>query len=130
MTNRSFASLACLSALALAAILGAPAPVSAQPQLQPEGWAVLPTDFESTGGGGWMILNYRPAVVGDRCITEFKVRSPDGKEISELIAAFTASPLAGGTLCTQGRFFNRSKGDSGETPLVVWIRDGVVRKAP
>jgi hypothetical protein len=41
-----------------------------------ESWGSLVNPFESTGGGGIMIGEYRPVVVGDRCTTNFTATEP------------------------------------------------------
>jgi hypothetical protein len=89
-------------------------------------WAVLPQAFPSTGGGGWMIGEYRPVVVLDRCATAFTATGPDG-EVFRNIVVFTATPAQGGTLCTDGHWSAADGSGAGTTPLRVFIRDGVVR---
>ena len=44
-----------------------------------ESWAVLKNPFESTGGGGVMIGEYNPVIVGSKCVTNFTATLPDGK---------------------------------------------------
>ena len=33
-----------------------------------ESWALLQSTFESTGGGGIMIKEYNPVIVGNKCV--------------------------------------------------------------
>jgi hypothetical protein len=133
MSIRTFASFACLYLAAAAAALG-PVAVSralAQtPPANPETWPLLPQRFESTGGGGWVIDEYRPVVQGSFCVTDFVAVSPDGQQRFANTVRFVASPLAGGTLCNDGRWRAKDGSAEGTTPLVVWIRDGVARRAP
>jgi hypothetical protein len=105
----------------------APAAASAQPD--PAAWPVLPPRFESTGGGGIVIDEYRPVVIGDRCVTRFTATTPAG-EVFVNYALFQAQPLVGGTLCTDGRWGAVDGSATGTTPLVVWLRDGVMHRAP
>ncbi len=93
----------------------------------PATWQPLQRRFESTGGGGWMIDRYHPVVIGDRCVTPFSAISPTGQEFRN-IAVFDAVPVAGGTLCVNGRFrAEDGSGDEGTTPLRVFIRDDGTR---
>ncbi len=96
----------------------------------PNDWPLLPETFESTGGGGWMITEYRPVVAGGICRTDFVAVSPDGRERFPNIVEWTAVPRDGGTFCADGRWRAKDGGASGTTPLQVFIRDGVVRRAP
>ena len=41
-----------------------------------ESWAVLKNPFESTGGGGVMIGEYHPVIVGNKCTTNFTATLP------------------------------------------------------
>lgn len=114
--RRAIALLACLATPALA---------------QPAGWVPLPTRFESTGGGGWIIDGYRPVLLGDRCVTAFSVTSPEGRTFRN-IAAFEAIPAEGGVLCRDGRWrAEDGAGEPGTTPLEIFIRaDGARFRAP
>jgi hypothetical protein len=96
----------------------------------PESWPLLPETFESTGGGGWMITDYRPVVIGAMCRTEFVAVSPDGKDRFPNIVEWTAMARDGGVFCAEGRWRAKDGSASGTTPLQVFIKDGVVRRAP
>jgi hypothetical protein len=113
------------AALALIACLATPA------LAQPAGWVELPTRFESTGGGGWIIDRYQPVLLSDRCVTAFSVFSPQGQEFRN-IAAFEATPTDGGVICADGRWrAEDGSGDPGTTPLVFFLRaDGQRFRAP
>src|SRR3954447_23312421 len=66
-----------------------------------ESWAVLKNPFESTGGGGVMIGEYNPVIVGSKCITNFTATLPDGK-VYHNVVEFETMQVHGGTLCTNG----------------------------
>lgn len=117
-------ALAVLAALSLWPVSPAGA------QASPESWELLPERFESTGGGGWMIEGYRPVVSGLTCVTDFAAVSPDGKERFQNMVVFEARPTSGGVMCTQGRWRAKDGSAEGTTPLEVFIKDGVVRRAP
>lgn len=89
-------------------------------------WPELPETFPSTGGGGWMIGEYRPQVIHDRCVTAFTATGPDGAVFRNL-AVFIATPAQGGVLCSEGRWASADGTAGGTTPLMLFIRDGVVR---
>jgi hypothetical protein len=111
--------------LGLALLAGlASAPARAQPDYT--AWAPLPESFPSTGGGGWMIGEYRPQVMLDRCVTGFTAISPEG-QVFRNIAVFKATPVQGGVLCDDGHWAASDRSASGTTPLKIFIRDGVVR---
>jgi hypothetical protein len=94
-------------------------------------WPLLVNPFESTGGGGVMIDEYRPVVEGTTCRTDFTVRMPPpGNEVYRNEATFDAQPVAGGVLCTKGRWRAKDGSASGTTPFRMFIRDGIVRRAP
>lgn len=114
-----------MRALALLALLATPA------LAQPAGWVELPSRFESTGGGGWIIDEYRPVLLGDRCATAFSVTSPAGETFRN-IAVFEARPAEGGVLCTRGLWRAADgSGEPGTTPLEVFLRaDGARFRAP
>jgi hypothetical protein len=92
-------------------------------------WPLLSPRFESTGGGGIVIDEYRPVVIGDRCVTRFTATTPGG-EVYVNYAVFEARPEAGGTLCTDGRWGAADGSATGTTPLVVWLKDGRMHRAP
>jgi hypothetical protein len=102
--------------------------MSAWAQGAPSSWPVLPETFESTGGGGWMITEYRPVVDGALCKTDFVTVSPDGKEKYPASVQWTAFPRDGGVFCAEGKWRTKDGSGSGTTPLEVFIKDGVVRR--
>jgi len=122
-SNRIRAALAAAAALAAVAIPGASA------QEDYERWPILPTTFESTGGGGIMIGEYRPVVVGNKCVTDFTATEPGGAVYYNTVE-FDAVPFHGGVLCVDGKWRARDGSATGTTPLRVFIKDGVVRRAP
>jgi hypothetical protein len=85
--------------------------------------------FGSTGGGGVIIDEYHPVVIGDRCVTRFTATLPDG-QVFPNYALFDAVPTAGGILCTNGRWGAVDGSATGTTPYRVFIREGVIRRAP
>lgn len=94
-------------------------------------WPELVNPFESTSGGGVMIDGYQPVVNGALCRTDFTVRLPAPGSIPlHNEVEFDAVPVAGGILCTNGRWRAKDGGASGTTPFRVFIRDGVVRRPP
>jgi hypothetical protein len=114
--------------LAAASILGAVlAPLSAEENF--EGWSVLKRTFPSTGGGGVMIDEYDPIIVGNKCVTDFTATEPDGKIYYNTIE-FDAVPAQGGTLCINGKWRARDGSMAGTTPFRVFFKDGVVRGSP
>ena len=67
-----------------------------------ESWAVLKNPFESTGGGGVMIGEYNPVIVGSKCVTNFTATLPDGKVYYNVVE-FEIVQVQGGTLLHQRR---------------------------
>ncbi len=94
-----------------------------------ESWEVLKNPFESTGGGGVMIGEYNPVIVGDKCVTNFTATLPDGKVYYNAVE-FETVQVQGGTLCTNGAWRARDGSASGTTPFRVFIKDDVVRRSP
>jgi len=94
-----------------------------------ESWRLHTPTFPSTGGGGVMIGEYRPVIVGDKCTTDFTATLPDGK-IYHNSVEFDAVPAQGGTLCTNGRWRATDGSANGTTPYRVFFKDGVVRGSP
>lgn len=94
-----------------------------------ESWDILKSTFPSTGGGGIMIGEYKPVIVGDKCVTKFTATGPNGK-IHYNIVEFDAVPAQGGTLCTNGQWRAVDGSASGTTPFRVFFKDGVTRGAP
>jgi hypothetical protein len=91
-----------------------------------ENWSPLKSTFPSTGGGGVMIGEYNPVIVGDKCVTSFTATEPDGKVFHNIVE-FDAVPAQGGTLCTNGQWRALDGSMSGTTPFRVFFKDGVVR---
>ena len=117
-----------ISCLALCAMLGALAlPAAAQESY--ESWEPIKNPFPSTGGGGIMIGEYRPVVVGDKCRTDFTATEPGGTVYYNSVE-FDALPAQGGILCTNGKWRSRDGSASGTTPYRVFIKDGVSRGSP
>jgi len=130
----AIAGLAALWALAIASasmLVLAMAPALSAPAAQEnyERWPLLVNPFESTGGGGIMIGEYRPVVFGKFCTTNFTATTPAG-EVYHNGVDFDAVPVAGGTLCTNGRWRALDGSANGTTPLRVFIKDGVIRRSP
>jgi hypothetical protein len=94
-----------------------------------ESWAILKNPFESTGGGGVMIGEYNPVIVGSKCVTNFTATLPDGKVYYNIVE-FETVQVQGGTLCTNGAWRARDGSASGTTPFRVFIKDGVTRRSP
>jgi len=94
-----------------------------------ESWPPLKSTFPSTGGGGVMIGEYNPVIVGDKCRTDFTATEPDGKVFHNAVE-FDAVPAQGGILCTNGKWRARDGSMSGTTPYRVFFKDGVVRGSP
>jgi hypothetical protein len=118
-----FTGLAAASALMALTVSGAAA------QENYENWALLQSTFESTGGGGIMIKEYNPVVVGDKCVTNFTATEPSGKIYYNMVE-FDAVPMQSGILCTDGKWRAVDGSASGTTPLRVFIKDGVARRSP
>jgi hypothetical protein len=118
-----FTGLAAASALMALRVSGAAA------QENYESWALLQSTFESTGGGGIMIKEYNPVIVGNKCVTNFTATEPSGKIYYNMVE-FDAVPMQGGILCTDGKWRAMDGSASGTTPLRVFIKDGVARRSP
>ena len=118
-----FTGLAAASALMALTVTGTAA------QENYESWALLQSTFESTGGGGIMIKEYNPVIVGDKCVTNFTATEPSGKIYYNMVE-FDAVPAQGGILCTDGKWRAVDGSASGTTPLRVFIKDGVSRRSP
>jgi hypothetical protein len=118
-----FTGLAAASALMALAVSGAAA------QENYESWALLQSTFESTGGGGIMIKEYNPVIVGNKCVTNFTATEPSGMIYYNMVE-FDAVPMQGGILCTDGKWRAVDGSASGTTPLRVFIKDGVSRRSP
>jgi hypothetical protein len=115
------------STFAAAALVAVSAVAAAEENY--ESWGVLKSTFPSTGGGGVMIGEYNPVIVGAKCRTDFTATEPDGKVFYNTVE-FDAVPAQGGTLCTNGKWRARDGSMSGATPYRVFFKDGVVRGSP
>jgi hypothetical protein len=116
----------------IAILLGAATALALLPASAQENygsWAILVNPFESTGGGGIMIGEYNPVVVGDKCRTNFTATEPGGKVYYNMVE-FDAVPVQGGILCTNGKWRAADGSASGTTPFRVFIKDGVRRRSP
>ncbi len=92
-------------------------------------WPLLQNPFPSTGGGGVMIDGYAPVIKDGKCITNFTAIMPDAKRY-ENIVEFEITQVQGGVLCSGGKWRSLDGSASGTTPFRVFIKDGVVRRAP
>ena len=115
------------SGLAVAVVALAISGASAQENY--DAWPLLKNPFESTGGGGVMIDGYKPVIVGDKCVTDFSATLPDGKVYYNMVE-FDTLAVQGGTLCHNGKWRAKDGSASGTTPFRVFLKDGVVRRAP
>ena len=104
-----------------------------------ESWTPLRSSFPSTGGNGIIIKGYDPVIVGNKCVTTFMAVTPD-KQVYPNYIEFEAVPVAGGTLCQNGKwraFDGDITGSVGSTPPAtgttgfrVFYKDGVFRGFP
>lgn len=94
-----------------------------------ERWPQLMNPFPSTGGGGVMIDGYKPVVSGGKCRTDFTAVMPNGQRFENEVE-FDATVTQGGVLCANGKWRAKTGGASGTTPFRLFIKDGVVRRAP
>ncbi|MBC8050327.1 MAG: hypothetical protein H7X92_09315 [Chitinophagales bacterium] len=92
-------------------------------------WPVLKNPFPSTGGGGVMIDGYNPVIQAGKCATNFTAIMPDAKKY-ENVVEFDAVEAQGGILCTNGKWRAADGSSSGTTPFRMFIKDGVVKRAP
>ena len=116
-------------AAALLIAIGTSAPALAQGSEDFSTWRLHVERFESTGGGGVTIGEYKPVIAGDKCTTDFTATLPDGKVYYNSVE-FDAVPAQGGILCTNGRWKARDGSASGTTPYRVFLKDGVLRGSP
>jgi hypothetical protein len=63
-----------------------------------DSWRLHTPTFPSTGGGGIMIGEYKPVIVGDKCKTDFTATEPNGTVYYNSVE-FDAVPAQGGILC-------------------------------
>ena len=108
-------------------IIGAAVRVSAAEDY--ESWQVLRNPFPSTGGGGIMIADYNPVVVGTKCVTNFRAIEPAGATYHNIVE-FDAIETHGGVLCTNGAWRAVDGSSAGTTPLRVFLKNGIVRRSP
>jgi len=94
-----------------------------------ESWPPLKSTFPSTGGGGVMIGEYNPVIVGDKCRTDFTATEPNGTVYYNSVE-FDAVPAQGGILCHNGKWRSRDGSATGTTPYRVFVKDGVMRGSP
>ena len=93
-------------------------------------WPVLSSTFPSTGGGGIMIKGYDPVITGAKCVTTFMAVAPgDNPAVYPNYIEFEAVAVAGGTLCTNGKWRAFDGGANGTTPFRIFFKDGVFRAA-
>jgi hypothetical protein len=121
---RAITATLAASALLAGAVSGASA------QENYERWPLLTSTFPSTGGGGFVIKGYDPVIVGEKCVTTFMAVAPGGKEVFANFAEFEAKPVAGGTLCQNGKWRAFEGGAAGTTPFRFFFKDGVFRAGP
>jgi len=94
-----------------------------------ESWRLHTPKFPSTGGGGIIIGEYNPVIVGDKCKTDFCATEPNGTVYYNSVE-FDAVPAQGGILCTNGKWRSRDGSATGTTPYRVFVKDGVMRGSP
>jgi hypothetical protein len=94
-----------------------------------DSWRLHTPTFPSTGGGGIIIGEYKPVVVGDKCKTDFTATEPNGTVYYNSVE-FDAVPAQGGILCQNGKWRSRDGSATGTTPYRVFFKDGVVRGSP
>ncbi len=92
-------------------------------------WPLLKNPFESTGGGGIMIDGYNPVIEGKVCRSDFSAKTPAG-EVYNNTVEFDAVDTQGGILCTNGRWRAKDGSSQGTTPFRIFMKDGIVRRAP
>ena len=115
--------------LAAASVVMSLAMSGASAQENYESWEILQSTFPSTGGGGIIIKEYNPVIVGNKCVTNFTATEPGGKVYYNIVE-FEAVEAQGGTLCTNGAWRAVDGSGSGTTPLRVFIKNGVARRSP
>lgn len=111
-------ALACLAAPSIAA------------EEDYESWPLLQRSFPSTGGGGIIIGEYDPKIVGAKCVTNFTATDPAAGKVYYNIVEFDAVPAQGGTLCTEGKWRAVDGSASGTTPYRVFFKNGIWRGSP
>ncbi len=94
-----------------------------------DSWPLMKSEFPSTGGNGVIIKGYDPVIVNGKCVTDFSAHTPDGKAYYNVVE-FEIVEVAGGQLCTNGKWRAKDGSATGATPYRVFIKDGVRRGAP
>lgn len=94
-----------------------------------ETWPLLRENFPSTGGGGIIIGEYRPLIIGERCVTPFTATEPNGT-VHRNIVVFEIIATQGGILCTNGQWRSIDGIAAGTTPFRVFIKNGISRVPP
>jgi hypothetical protein len=94
-----------------------------------DSWPLMKSEFPSTGGNGIIIKGYDPVIANGKCVTDFSAHTPDGKAYYNVVE-FDIVEVAGGQLCTNGKWRAKDGSASGTTPYRVFIKDGVRRGAP
>jgi len=96
-----------------------------------DGWPLLKSTFQSTGGGGIIIKGYDPVITRGKCITTF-MAVPEGSDpaVSINVVEFEAVSVQGGTLCQNGKWRSFDGSAAGTTPFRVYHKDGVFRGSP
>ena len=122
-------SLLCQGIIAALLVLSSARALAAEEDFG--SWPLLVNPFESTGGGGIMIDGYKPVVSGATCTTDFTATTPppDRKVYANEIV-FEAVAVQGGVLCHNGRWRAKDGSATGTTPFRVFIKEGIVRRAP
>ena len=115
-------------ALVALAVL-APLAASAQAPENYDSWPLMQSEFPSTGGNGIIIKGYDPVIVNGKCVTDFYANTPDGKAYYNVVE-FDIVEIAGGRLCTNGKWRAKDGSATGTTPYRVFIKNGVRRGSP
>jgi hypothetical protein len=100
-----------------------------------DSWAPLKSTFPSTGGNGIIIKGYDPVITGAKCITTFMAVAPGPQQgadpaVYPSLIEFDAVPMAGGTLCQNGKYKSFDGGSSGTTPYRVFFKNGIFYGSP
>jgi hypothetical protein len=96
-----------------------------------DSWAPLKSTFPSTGGNGIIIKGYDPVITGGKCITTFMAVAPGADPaVYPSLIEFDAVPMAGGTLCQNGKYRSFDGTSSGTTPYRVFFKNGAFYGSP
>ena len=129
MVKRAVKTAGCILGLAIGIISGTTSMALAQEDFG--AWPPLKSTFPSTGGGGITIKGYDPVIVGAKCVTTFMaVEAGDKPNVYPNFIEFEAQAVAGGTLCTNGKWRAFDGGATGTTPFRIFFKDGVFRGSP